>query len=175
MALRRRSIFPFLVLSAVLSLCACEDNGGTLRVNAVGPSPLAPTAGFVNVQRGAMVQPAFIDPVFVPGGFCPTVPPFLAPFSIVFEGDGRAERFVTQVHMQFVDHFGVLGGSMVLTHAQLATRFGSTTIPAFGTRAFPLSFPFGCVGAPTGLLSVVALAVDAFGHETSTRTQVRIR
>jgi hypothetical protein len=122
-----------------------------------------------------MVQPAFIDPIFIPGGFCPTVPPFLAPFAVVFEGDGRSDRFFSQVHTQFVDHFGVLGGSMVLTHTQLETRFGSTTIPAFGNRAFPLSFQFGCVGTPTGLLTVTAFAKDGAGRETSRRMQVPIR
>jgi hypothetical protein len=175
MTLRHRSSLPFLLLIAALSHSACDDNGATLGLKTVGPSPLLPTAGFVNVARGALVQPAFIDPIVVPGGFCPTVPPLLAPFSVVFEGDGRSDRFFSHVHTQFVDHFGVLAGSMVMTHTQLATRFGSTAIPAFGTRAFPLTFPFGCVGAPNGLLTVVVFAADALGRETSSRTQVPIR
>jgi hypothetical protein len=160
---------------AALSHYACDDNGATPSVNAVGPSPFRPRAGFVNVARGDLVQPSFIDPIFIPGGLCPSVPPFLAPFSVVFDGDGRSDRVFSQVHMQFVDHFGVLAGSMVLTQTQLATRFGSTTIPAFGTRAFPLSFQFGCVGTPTGLLTVTAFTVDGAGRETSSRAQVPMR
>lgn len=174
MTLRRRSLLPF-VMMAALTQYACDDNGATPGVNVVGPSRLIPQSEFVNVARGALVRPAFIDSIFVPGGVCPTVPPLLAPFTVVFEGDGRSDRVFSQVHAQFVDHFGVLGGSMVLTQSQLATRFGSTTIPAFGTRVFPLSFPFGCVGAPTGLLTVVVLAVDGFGRETSSRTRVPVR
>jgi hypothetical protein len=172
MTLRRRSFLPVL-LTAALSQSACDDNGATLRVHATGPSPLVPTARFV--ARGGMVQPASIDPIFVSGGFCPTVPPLLAPFTVVFDGDGRSDRFFSQVQAEFVDHFGVLAGSMVLTHTQLATRFGSTTIPAFGTRAFPLSFPFGCVGAATGFLNVAVVTIDGFGRETSSRMRVPIR
>jgi len=175
MTLRRRSFLPLLLVTTALSHYACDDNGATPGVNAVGPSPLRPRAEFVNVARGDLVQPKFIDPILVSGGVCPTVPPLLAPFTVVFEGDGRSDRVFNQVHMQFVDHFGVLAGSMVMTHTQLATRFGSTTIPAFGTRVFPLSFPFGCVGAPTGLLTVVVFDVDGLGRETSRRTRVPIR
>jgi hypothetical protein len=161
-------------LIAALSHYAC-DNGASPGVNTVGPSPLRPRAGSVNVARGDLVQPAVIDPIFVPGGFCPTVPPFLAPFAVVFEGDGRSDRFFSGVQMQFVDHVGVRGGSMVLNQARLVTQFGSTAIPTSGTRAFPVTFQFGCVGTPTGLLTVVASDTDAFGRETLRRTQVPIR
>jgi hypothetical protein len=173
MTLRRRTSLPFLLIAALCHY-ACDDNGETLTVNAVGPSPFRLGAGIVNVARGDLVQPAFIDPLAVTGGVCPTVPPLLAPFTVVFEGDGRADRVFNQVDAQFVDRSGVPAGSMVLTHTQLATRFGSTTIPASGTRAFPLSLPFGCVGAPTGVLTVVVLDVDGTGRETRRRTHVPI-
>jgi hypothetical protein len=167
---------------AALSHYACDNgaspgvnNGASPGLNTVGPSSLRPRPGPVSVARGDFVQPAVIDPIFVPGGICPTVPPFLAPFTLVFEGDGRSDRFFSHVQMQFVDHFGVRAGSMVLNQAQLVAQFGSTAIPTSGTRAFPVTFQFGCVGTPTGLLTVVASDMDAFGRETSRRIQVPVR
>ncbi|MBI2189511.1 MAG: hypothetical protein HYU37_20635 [Acidobacteria bacterium] len=171
----RRSCRASCLLIAALAISACHENGEALRVNAVGPSLSRPTDGFVNVARGALVQPPFIDPIVRGGGICPAFPPLLAPFTIVFEGDGRSDRFFSHVQMQFVDRFGIAGGLLTLGRTELATRFGSIALPAFGTRAFPFSFPFGCVGAPTGVLTVIILTADGFGRETLTRLHVPIR
>jgi len=175
MTLRRRPVLSSLLLLGALSTCACDGNGSTSALNSVGPSPLRPTEGFVNAARGPLVQPAFIAPVFRHGAVCPAFPPLLAPFTVIFQGDSRSDRFFSQLHVEFVDRFGVAGGLLTLGRTELASRFGSTTIPAFGRRTFPFSFPFGCVGAPTGMLTVVIFAADPFGHVTSSRVQVVIR
>lgn len=161
------------VLGALLSF-GCDDPGDRNRgVNVVGPSVLTPSPALLS--RAFLVQPAFIDPLLLAGAVCPTRPPFLAPLSVVFRGDGRSGLFLSQVHVQFVDRGGILGGSMMFGRTDLVHRFGSTTLPAFGTRFFPFEFPFGCVGLPTGMLTVVVLAGDARGRESSTRLQVPIR
>jgi hypothetical protein len=174
MSLRHQRIFaPALLLAAAMLSFGCESNGMSIRAAGVGPTAASSTS--VNVARGAFVQPALITPVLVTSAVCPTLPPFIAPFTLVFDANGRPDLFLTQVHLQFIDHVGVVGGTMTLRHTELLTRFGSTTLPLVGTRAFPLSFPFGCVGAPTGTLVVMAFAGDSFGRETSTRVQVPVR
>jgi hypothetical protein len=109
---------------------------------------LKPRSFFVSC--GVQVDPALIEPVPIPGASCPNHPPFLAPISVVFRGDGRSDLSLTQVQIQFVDRTGLGGGVMTIRRQDLIHRFGSTALPAFGTRAFPFSFPFGCVGLPTG-------------------------
>jgi hypothetical protein len=164
-------LVPFFVLAA-LSSYGCDDNGTTsVLSNGVGPSPLPPTAAFVS--RAVQVDPAFIEPVPIAGSVCPQQA-FLAPMSVVFHGDGRSDLSLTQVQMQFVDSAGIVGGMMTIPRFDLVHRFGSTALPAFGTRTFPFSFPFGCVGLPTGTLTVIVFAGDSFGRETSARVRVGV-
>jgi hypothetical protein len=169
--LQLRVLAPLLAL-AVLSGVGCDDNGSTgVAINGTGPSPNQARS----VSRGAMVQPAAIDVQHVGGGFCPNNPPFLAPFSVVFEGDGRSDLFLSNVQVQFVDTAGTRAGTMTFGPPELATRFGSTTLPAFGRRAFPFLFPFGCVGLPSGTLTVIARTRDSGGRESRTTTHVPVR
>ena len=181
MSLHPRMSAPVL-LTAALAGSGCDGNA-TIHAGAVGPSPV--TSTFVNVARGALVQPSLITAVPVAGAFCPTLPPFIAPFTLVFDAGGRSDLFLAQVHLQFVDHVGVVSGSTTLRHTELVTRFGSTTLPVIGTRAFPFSFPFGCVGAPTGnvasgfsrtgTLIVMVLAGDSLGRTSTMRVEVPVR
>lgn len=173
MTVHRRHLFaPFFVIAILSS--GCDDAGERTRgVNFVGPSVLTSSPAFLS--RAFMVQPAFIDPLLLTGPLCPTRPPFLAPLTVVFRGDGRSGFLLSQVQMQFVDRAGVLGGLLTFERTDLVHRFGSTTLPAFGTRAFPFEFPFGCVGLPTGTLTVLMLAADSRGRENSMQVQVPIR
>ena len=84
--------------------------------------------------------------------------------------------FLSDVQMQFVDTAGIRSGTLRLGRPELATRFGSTTFPAFGTRTFPFSFPFGCGGfLPTGTLTVIVLAGDSRGREHRTVAHLPVR
>ena len=111
----------------------------------VGPQP---HSSGIFVNRGTMVQPVSILAHRVGDAFCPGRPPFLAPFNVVRQGDGRPDVFLSDVQMQFVDTAGIRSETLRLGRPELATRFGSTTFPAFGTRTFPFSFPFGCGELP---------------------------
>jgi len=186
--LHARVLAPLFIFG-VLSSFGCDDNGSASdRVNGVGPSrfpsgpfdsrgvgPRPPSSGpFVN--RSTMVEPALIQVQRVGEAFCPGRPPFLAPFNLVMQGDGRPDLFLSNVQMQFVDTAGIRSGTLAFGRPELATRFGSTTLPAFGTRAFPFSFPFGCGSfLPSGTLTVIVLAGDSRGREHRTVAHLAVR
>ncbi|MGH9256383.1 MAG: hypothetical protein ACRD3C_17635, partial [Vicinamibacterales bacterium] len=163
-----------LLVIAVLSSFGCDESDRkSLLVNrGVGPS-LLPSD--LLISRGFVVQPAFVDARRVGAAVCPTHPPFLAPFNVVFDGHGQSDLFLSRVQMQFMDTTGIPAGTMTLGEPELATRFGSTIVPAFGTRTFPFAFPFGCAGLPTGTLTVVVVAGDSLGRERRMVRHVDIR
>ena len=182
-------VLASLFILGVLSSFGCDDNGSpSASLNAVGPSPFAsggfdsrgsgprPPSPGLFVNRATMVQPVLIQAQRVDDAFCPSHPPFLAPFNVVVQGDGTPGVFLSGVQMQFVDAAGIRAGTLSLGRPELAVRFGSTTIPAFGTRALPFSFPFGCAsGLTSGTLSVVVVAGDTRGREHRTVTHLAVR
>jgi hypothetical protein len=161
--------FATLVLVGALLSCGCDTSDATV----IGPSRISTPAAFVS--RGVQVRPSFDDPAVVPGAVCPTAQPFLAPFSLIFEGDGRSDLSLSRVHMQFTDRLGIAGESMILDGLELRRRFGSTALPASGLRTLPFAFPFGCVGGPTGTLTVVVFTADSLRRENSSRVLIPIR
>jgi hypothetical protein len=177
------------VMLGVLSSFGCDGSGSASDlVNGAGPSPVAsdpfdsrgagprPPSSGIFVNRGDMVQPALIRAQRVGEAFCPGRPPFHAPFNVVMHGDGRPDVFLSGVQMQFVDTAGIRSETMMLSRPELVTRFGSTTFPAFGTRAFPFSFQFGCGSLlPTGTLTVIVLAGDSRGREQRTVAHLPVR
>jgi hypothetical protein len=186
--LHARMLAPVFMLGA-LSSFGCDGNGSSSDpVNGVGPSPFAsepfdsrgagsrPPSSDLFVNRSAMVQPDVIQTQRVGEAFCPGRPPFVAPFNVVMQGDGRPDLFLSDVQMQFVDTAGTRSGTLRLGRPELAIRFGSTTFPAFGTRTLPLSFPFGCGSfLPTGTLTVIVLVGDSRGREHRTVANLPVR
>jgi hypothetical protein len=178
---------PVVVLG-VLSSFGCDSDGSSTDLNAAGPSPITsdpfdsrgigrrPPAPGLFVNRSDMVQPELVRAERVGEAFCPGRPPFLAPFNVVMQGDGRPDVFLSDVQMQFVDTAGIRSETLRLGRPELATRFGSTTFPAFGIRTFPLSFPFGCGGLlPTGTLTVIVVTGDSRGGEERTVARLPVR
>jgi hypothetical protein len=179
---------PVVMLGALSSFGCDGSDSASDQVTGVGPSsvslqpfdsrgvaPRPPfSAPFVN--RGTMVQPALIRAQRVGEAFCPGRPPFLAPFNVVMQGDGRPDVFLSDVQMQFVDTAGIRSETLRLDRPELVTRFGSTTFPAFGTRTFPFAVPFGCGSfLSTGTLTVVVVAGDSRGREHRTVAHLPIR
>ena len=175
------------VILGVLSSFGCDDSDSA-NDRIVGPSAVAsgqfdsrgvgprPPSSDLFVNRADMVQPALIRAQRAGEAFCPGRPPFFAPFDVVTQGDGRRDVFLTGVQMQFVDTAGIRSETLSLGRPELVTRFGSTTFPAFGTRTFPFSFPFGCGSVvPTGTLTVIVLAGDSRGREERTVAHVPVR
>ena len=172
----RVSLVMALVIGAALSLAACDDSDTRgLALNGVAPSPLPPPRGAVNVSRGAAVEPAFIEAVSVPHFLCPAVPPFRAPFTLILDGDGRTDVFLSTVQMEFVDRTGVIGGMMTFGPSDLVSRFPYTALPATGGRAFPFSLPFGCAGQGVGTLRVTSVATDSAGRQRRSTVAVPVR
>lgn len=171
--LQLRVVAPLLVFG-LLTTVGCEDNGSTTLLfnGGTGPSPRSDPQF---VSRGVMVQPTSIQAHRVGDPLCPAHPPFLAPFNVVFQGDGRSDVFLSSVQMQFVDLAEMRAGVTTLGRPELDVRFGSTALPAFGTRVFPFSFPFGCAGLPGGTLTVIVVAGDSNGHERRTVTRIPVR
>ena len=142
------------------------------------PSPLPPPPNPLSgtfVSRGVFVQPAAIQAVPVSTAFCPFQQPFLAPFNIVFVGDGTSDLFLSTVQMQFVDLAEIRAGTRTLGRPELAVQFGTTVIPTFGTRAFPFAFPFGCDVLSTGTLTVIVVVADSRGREARIVRQLVVR
>jgi hypothetical protein len=183
MSNRHSGYLAALFLLCGLSSYGCDDNGQTdLRRSGFGPSPLAfnglgpsPLTSIDFFSRGVTFQPSVITAERLATSQCPTRPPFFAPVRFVVDGRGGSDVFLNQVHMQFVDRAGIAGGSITMERRELVRRFGSTRVPAFGARTFPFSFPFGCVGLPTGTLTVMVLAGDSLGREASTTAQLSVR
>jgi hypothetical protein len=202
--LQIRAVAPLLVF-VVLSSAGCDDSGSnTLLFNGgVGPTPtssslivtrpdvsapppgIAPTLGLppslglpptgTFVSRGVFVQPAAIQARRVGAGVCPVQQPFVAPFNLVFVGDGTSDLFLSSVQMNLVDLAEIRAGTATLGRPELAVQFGTTTIPTFGTRAFPFAFPFGCNGLSTGTLTVIVVVADSRGREARTVRQLTVR
>lgn len=139
-----------------------------------------PTFGFpppssTLVNRGVFVGPDSIQAQRVATAFCPIQAAFVAPFSVVFTGDGRSDLFLSSVQMQFVDLAELRAGTTTLGRPELAVQFGTTAIPAVGTRAFPFTFPFACNVLPTGTLTVVVVVGDSRAREATTVRQLVVR
>jgi hypothetical protein len=173
-----------LCLLATLSSYGCDDNGRTDdRVDRIGPSAITFNSRFgesaINstgfFSRSVTLQTTVITPQRITGAACPTRPPFLAPIRILARGNGQSDLFVSQVQMRFVDRTGVFGGWMTIAQPQIVELLGSTRIPPLGTRSFPLSFPFGCIGQPAGTLTVVVFTADSSGHEVRTPLSMSVR
>jgi hypothetical protein len=164
----------WILVPSLLASFGCNDPGNRHGgVNVVGPSIL--TAPSVLRSAAFVVQPSFLDPLRISGAVCPIRPPFLAPLSLGFRGDGRSGLFLSGVQMQFVDRTGILGGSMTFGRTDLVQRFGSIRLPTFGTHFFPFEFPFGCVGLPTGTLTVIVFMGESFGRESRATLHVPVR
>jgi hypothetical protein len=177
-----RLVAPLFVL-AMFSSYACDDNGETgPRANGFAPSPLSfnglgpsPATSIDYFSRGVTFQPSAITAERIAASQCPTRPPFFAPIRVLVDGNERSDVFLNQVHMQFVDRTGIAGGSMIIGRRELVERFGSNRVPARRRRVFPFSFPFGCVGLPTGTLTLTVFAGDSLGREASTSAQLSVR
>jgi hypothetical protein len=184
--LHARMLAPVVVLGA-LSSFGCDGNDSVL-VNSAGPSRFAsepfdsrgmaprPSSSRLYVNSADMVQPGLVRAQRVGEALCPGRPPFVAPFNVVMQGDGRPDMFLSDVEMQFVDTAGIRSETLRFGRPELATRFGSTTFPATGIRTLPFSFPFGCGSfLPTGTLTVIVIAGDSRGREERTVARLPVR
>ena len=169
----RALVAPFLCVSlATLSSYGCDDGNATSTTPSIVRTQSAQSeARFVNRLDSV---PREISAVAVPAAFCPFVSPFLAPVNVVI-GANSSDLLLQDMQLQFFDIAGVRGGSLSITGSELETRFPSMLIPAFGTRTFPVSVPFGCVGGQTGTLFIRVVTVDTSGRQDVGSVSVNVR
>ena len=169
MSICRVLIAPFLCVSlAALSSYGCDD-GNTTRI---GPSSVSTDARFVS---SSVTVPNEVGILPVPAAFCPFASPFLIPASVVVRAGGPTDLQLLEMQLRFVDVAGVTGAFRTFAGPELRTMFGSTLVPAFGTRTFPVSLPFGCVGGTTGTLFIQVAASDLTGRRDLTSVQLNVR
>ena len=163
-----RVFIALCVSLAAISSSGCDDGNRTR----IGPSSVSSRARFVS--SSVSVQSTEITAVPSPVSFCPFISPFFAPFTLVISADSVAAVQLQQVQMQFVDSFGIGEGFRTINTNELSSLFGSTIVPAFGTRAFPFQMPFGCAGGPAGVVNVIAVTEsDGRAGNVSLRMHVR--
>jgi hypothetical protein len=169
MSICRALVAPCLCVSlAALSSYGCDD-GTTTRI---GPSSVKTDARFVSESVSV---PSEVSALAVPAAFCPFVSPFLAPVSVAIRAGGASGLQLRSMQLQFVDTLGVRGAFRTIDGAELTNMFGSTLVPAFGSRTFPVSLPFGCVGGATGTLFIQVAALDLSGRQSMTSVRVNVR
>ena len=165
----RALIAPLLfIFLAALSSFGC-DVGNTTRI---GPSSVTPKDRFVS---SSITVPNEISALAVPAAFCPFASPFLAPASVVVRADGTSDLFLRDMQLRFVDRAGVTGAFRTISSVEMTSLFGSTLVPAFGTRTFPVTLPFGCVGGITGTLFINVTALDRTGRPNLISLQTNVR
>jgi hypothetical protein len=182
MSIPQSRLTALVLFLAALWSYGCDANGGTVaRFRGTGPSPVGFT-GFGDslvhsndfFSRGVTFRVGTISAYRVFDGGCKRDVGLAAPVTIVTTGIGT-DLFLNHLDMRFVDHTGVFRGSFALGPSELAERFGSTRIPPLGTRAFIVPFEFGCVGQPSGTLTVSVVARDGFGRQLSTSSPLLVR
>jgi hypothetical protein len=155
-------ISSLLIVAVAIAVCpacdASESIGGvdTVRFNSL-----------------VFVESPHVRAVGLPEPTCPG-PVFVAPFDLVVNADSRSDLFVTQMQMQFVDQTGIRSPELMITRADLENQFGSTRVAASESRHFPVKFPFGCVGAPRGHVTVGIGLADTQHRERHTSLVVKV-
>lgn len=168
---------------ATLSSYGCESGNGTgwqeerfggIRPSQIGFNGIAePTTNTTNYYaHGVTLQSPVVIPQIAPMAACPTRS-FSAPVRIVVVGDD-SDVFLNQVDARFVDRKGV-SRETTLTRDDLTDVFGSTLVPRFGTRVFPLTLPFGCTADVNGTLAIAVFTGNAFGAINRTPFSVVVR
>ena len=173
-----------LCILATLTSYGCEDdNGGSgNRVSSLRPSAISfnglgePAINSTDFYaHGVTLQPAVVIPQPVSGAACPTRPPFVAPFRVGVTNDDAEDVFLSEVQINFVPRGGAVGEAVTLSGSRLVDLFGSTRIPRFATRLFPLTLPFGCNGNRAGTLSVGVFMGDSSGRTRHRSLAVEVR
>lgn len=165
----RAFIAPLLCVSLTALLSYGCDDGNTTRI---GPSSVKSDTRFISSSVSVANEVAIVP---VPAAFCPFISPFLVPASVVIRADGASDLLLREMQLRFVDLAGVTGAFRTINRTELTTLFGSTLIPAFGTRTFPVSLPIGCVGGSTGTLFIQVSAFDVAGRQSMRSVQVNVR
>lgn len=154
------------VLLLALLAGACSDTDARL-------SPTEPA--FVGRASGIRLDGSSLSAQLVSGSNCPSLPPFLVPFTVVVGGQPAFEVAMSTVRMRFRDARGIEMPQVTLTQPALTAQFATTTVAAGGSRSFPFVFRFGCATARAGTLIVIVDTRDDRGSVTSTELRATVQ
>ena len=164
---RRRHIALALLFGAALIAASCGDSNLPTTPTTFGVAGSSSSSS--NVSISALSDNIIAQPVARP--FCPTVSPFVVPFTVVVNGAGVV---VTSLNMQFTDLAGTHQPSVTVPMPVPIQEFGTELTNARDLR-FPLSLGIGCGVGRSGVIVVSFDGTDQRGKKTSGQTRITVR
>ena len=164
---RRRHLALALMICAALVATSCGDSNLPTTPTTFGVAGSSSSSS--NVTISTLSDNIVAQPVARP--FCPTVSPFIVPFTVVVTGTGVV---VTNLNMQFTDLAGTHQPSVTVPAPVPTQEFGTELRNARDLR-FPLSLGIGCGVGRTGVIVVGFDGTDQNGKKTSGQTRITVR
>jgi hypothetical protein len=163
---RRRHLALALLFGAALIAASCGDSNLPTTPTTFGVAGSSSSSS--NVSISALSDNIVAQPVVRP--FCPTVSPFIVPFTVVVTGT----VVVTNLNMQFTDLAGTHQPSVSVPAPIPTQEFGTELTNARDLR-FPLSLGIGCGVGRSGVIVVGFDGTDHNGKKTSGQTKITVR
>ncbi len=163
---RRRHLALALLFGAALIAASCGDSNLPTTPTTFGVAGSSSSSS--NVSISALSDNIVAQPVVRP--FCPTVSPFIVPFTVVVTGT----VVVTNLNMQFTDLAGTHQPSVSVPAPIPTQEFGTELTNARDLR-FPLSLGIGCGVGRSGVIVVGFDGTDHNGKKTSGQTKITVQ
>jgi hypothetical protein len=167
---RRRHIARALLLGAALIAASCGDSNLPTTPTTFGVAGSSSSSS--NVSISTLSDNLVALPVAAP--FCPTVSPFIVPFTVVVNTNGTTGVVVTSLNMQFTDLAGTHQPSVTVPMPVPIQEFGTELTNARDLR-FPLSLGIGCGVGRRGVIIVSFDAHDRGGKKSSGQTRITVQ
>jgi hypothetical protein len=166
---RRRHISRALLLGAALIAASCGDSSLPTNPTTFG---VAGSSAPSSVSINALSDNIVALPVATP--FCPTVSPFIVPFTVVVNPNGTAGFVVTSLNMQFTDLAGTHQPTINVPAPIPTQEFGTELTNARDLR-FPLTLGIGCGVGRSGVIVVSFDGTDQRGKKSSGQTRITVQ
>ena len=159
-----------LLVGAALIAASCSDSNLPTTPTTFGVAGSSSSSS--NVSISALSDNIVAQSVARP--FCPTVSPFVVPFTVVVNSNGAVGVVVTSFRMQFTDIAGTHLPSVTIPAPVPIQEFGTELTNARDLR-FPLSMGIGCGVGRNGVIVVSFDATDRGGNKSSGQTKITVR
>jgi len=166
----RRHLALALLVGAALIAASCSDSNLPTTPTTFGVAGSSSSSS--NVSISALSDNIVAQPVARP--FCPTVSPFVVPFTVVVNSNGAVGVVVTSFSMQFTDIAGTHLPSVTVPAPLPIQEFGTELTNARDLR-FPLSMGIGCGVGRNGVIVVSFDGTDQRGKKASGQTKITVR
>jgi hypothetical protein len=159
-----------LLIGAALIAAACGDSNLPTTPTTFGVAGSSSSSS--NVSISALSDNIVAQPVVRP--FCPTVTPFVVPFTVVVNPNGNVGVVVTSINMQFTDLAGTHQPSVTVPMPVPIQEFGTELRNARELR-FPLRLGIGCGVGRNGVIVVGFDGTDQSGKKSSGQTKITVQ